>query len=64
MTLCFIKVAGLVLTSYLTNFFVLAFNFGIFSDALKIAAATAYKSDNKSKLTNYRPISVLRTMFI
>ena len=33
----FIKVAGHVLTSYLTHFFTLAFNFGVFPDALKIA---------------------------
>ena len=38
----------------------MAYNFGIFSDALKIAAVTpVYKSDDKSKVTNYRPISVL-----
>ena len=38
----------------------MAFNFGIFPDALKIAAVTpVYKSDDKSKVTNYRPISVL-----
>ena len=56
----FIKVAGYVLTSYLTFFFALAFNFGIFPDALKIAAVTpVHKSDDKSKVTNYRPISVL-----
>ena len=56
----FIKVAGHVLTSDLTRFFALAFNFGIFPDALKIAAMTpVYKFDDKSKVTNYRPISVL-----
>ena len=38
----------------------MAFNFGIFPDALKIAALTlVYKSDDKSKVTNYRSISVL-----
>ena len=38
----------------------MAFNFGVFPDALKIAAVTpVYKSDDKSKVTNYRPISVL-----
>ena len=38
----------------------MAFNFGIFRDALKIAAVTpVYKSDDKSEVTNYRPISVL-----
>ena len=38
----------------------MAFNFGIFPDALKIAAVTSvYKSDDKCKVTNYRPISVL-----
>ena len=56
----FIKVAGHVLTSHLTHVFALTFNFGIFPDALKIAAMTpVYKSDDKSKVTNYRPISVL-----
>ena len=38
----------------------MAFNFSIFPDALKIAAVTpVYKSDDKSKVTNYGPISVL-----
>ena len=56
----FIKVAGRVLTSYLTHFFAFAFNYGIFADALKIAAVTPVcKSHDKSKVTNYRPISVL-----
>ena len=38
----------------------MGFNFGIFPDAFKIAAVTpVYKCDEKSKVTNYRPISVL-----
>ena len=38
----------------------MAFNFGIFPDAFKIAAVTpVYKSVDKSKVANYRPISVL-----
>ena len=60
----FIKVAGHVLTSYLPHFFALAFNFGIFPDAFKIAAVTpVYKSDDKSKVTNYCPIAVLPCLF-
>ena len=38
----------------------MAFIFGIFPDALNISAVTpVYKSDDKSKVTYYRPISVL-----
>ena len=55
------KVATHVLTLYLTHFF--RFGFQLlrkFPDALEIAAVTpVYKFDDKSKVTNYSPISVL-----
>ena len=41
----------------------MAFNFGIFPDALKIAAVTpVYKFDDKSKVTNCSPTSVLPSL--
>ena len=57
----FIRVASHLLAPYLTYFFILSLNFGIFPDVLKIAAAVTpiHKNDSTTKTSNYRPISVL-----
>ena len=56
----FIKIAGNVLAPYLAYFYALSFEYGIFPDALKIAAVTPiYKTDDELSSSNYRPISVL-----
>ena len=55
-----IKVAGHLLAPYLIYFFAVSFDFGIFSDMLKIAAATPiHKTDLTTINSNYRPISAL-----
>ena len=56
----FIKVAGDILAPYLSYFFSLSFDFGIFFDFLKIASVIPiYKTDSKCDMANYRPISRL-----
>ena len=60
----FIKVAGDILAPYLSYFFYLSFDFGIFPDFLKIASLIPiHKIDSKCDMTNYRPISILLCLF-
>ena len=56
----FIKVASDILALYLSYFFFLSFNFGIFPDFLKIASVIPiHKTDSKCNMANYHPISIL-----
>ena len=43
----------------LTSIFNTWFSTGIFPDGLKISLITVYKSEDKSLLSNYRPVAVL-----
>ena len=55
-----IRVVGHLLAPYLTHFFTLSFDFGIFPDILKIVAVTPiYKTDSTTIISNYCLISVL-----
>jgi hypothetical protein len=55
-----IKYAANLIASPLSNLFNLSFESGTFPDKLKTAKVTPlFKSDDRRKITNYRPISVL-----
>jgi len=56
----FLKTGASVLSPYLAQLILNAFNYGIFSDILKVARVVPMlKSGSKSDVNNYRPISVL-----
>jgi len=56
----FINVAREVLAPYLAYMFSLSFEFGIFSDTLKIATVMPiYKANDKYDVSNHCPISIL-----
>ena len=56
----FITIAGHLLAPYLTYFFTLLLDFGIFPNILKLAAVTPiHKTDSTTISSNYRPILVL-----
>ena len=56
----FVRTAAPVLTPYLTFFINLSFKLGIFPNSLKVAKVIPiHKHGSKSKVENYRPISLL-----
>ena len=56
--------AGDILAPYLSYFFSLSFDFGIFPDFLKIASVIPiHKTDLKCVMANYRPISILPCLY-
>ena len=60
----FIMLASEVLSPVLAILFNACFDFGIFPTCLKTAKVVpVYKAENKNKVTNYRPISILSIFF-
>ena len=58
----FLKVASLVITPYLMHLFNV-FNNGLFPEVLKVCEVIPiYKSGDKTKVNNYRPISLLPSL--
>ena len=56
----FLRIIAVVISPYLSILFSCCFDFAIFPDCFKIAKVIPiYKAGLKSKLTNYRPISLL-----
>ena len=52
-----------VLASFLSRYFELAFELGIFPQSLKIAKVVpVYKSGNKEQINNYRPTFLLPSL--
>ena len=59
----FLKVASLVITPYLMHLFNVCFNNGLFPEVLKVSKVIPiYKSEDKTKVNNYRPISLLPSL--
>ena len=59
----FLKVASLVITPYLMHLFNRCFNNGLFPGVLKVSKVISiYKSGDKTKVNNYRPISLLPSL--
>ena len=59
----FLKVASLVITPYLMHLFNVCFNNGLFPEVLKVSKVIPiYKYGDKTKLNNYRPISLLPSL--
>ena len=59
----FLKVASLVITPYLMHLFNACFNNGLFPEVLKVSKVIPiYKSGDKTKVNNYRPISLLPSL--
>ena len=56
----FIRTASHIINPYLTHLRFLSFEFGIFPESLKIAEVIPiFKTESKTKVNNYRPISIL-----
>ena len=59
----FLKISANYISPYLMTLFEACFKFGIFPDVLKVTKVIPiHKSDDKSKVNNYRPISVLNSI--
>ena len=59
----FLKVDSLVITPYLMHLFNVCFNNVLFPEVLKMSnVISIYKSGNKAKVNNYRPISLLPSL--
>ena len=59
----FLKVASLMIIPYLMHLFNVCFNNGLFPEVLKVSKVIPiYKSGDKTKVNNYRPISLLPSL--